>query len=253
MDMGLKDRTVLVTGASSGIGAAIARAYAAEGARVALTYRNNSDTGERLARELGADRDLAMAVRYSLAEPETVESAVDTVTRRWGGIDVLVANAVRWAPRRPPGEHFEDVAPGDWLSFLDDNLAPTLRTVQLAVPRMRERSWGRIVLISSHVALDGHRGQEFYGAAKSALHGFARNLAWDVGPDGVLVNVVCPGLTATERVLHGLPEHLRERELRQTPTGRLSSPEDIAAAALYLGSGANGNTTGQVVTVAGGR
>ncbi|MGW6907324.1 SDR family NAD(P)-dependent oxidoreductase [Streptomyces sp. NPDC054940] len=251
--MGLKDRTVLVTGASSGIGAAIARAYAAEGARVALTYRSNSDTGERLAGELGADRDLAMAVRYSLAEPETVESAVDTVTRRWGGIDVLVANAVRWAPRRPPGEHFEDVAPGDWLSFLDDNLAPTLRTVQLAVPGMRERSWGRIVLISSHVALDGHRGQEFYGAAKSALHGFARNLAWDVGPDGVLVNVVCPGLTATERVLHGLPEHLRERELRQTPTGRLSSPEDIAAAALYLGSGANGNTTGQVVTVSGGR
>ncbi|MFI6560818.1 SDR family NAD(P)-dependent oxidoreductase [Streptomyces sp. NPDC050534] len=253
MDMGLKDRTVLVTGASSGIGADIARAYAAEGARVALTYRGDSTAGQRLARELGADRDTAMALRYSLAEPETVESAVAEVTRRWGGVDVLVANAVRWAPRRAPGEHFEDVPAGDWTAFLADNLAPTLRTVQLTVAGMRKRSWGRIVLISSHVALDGHRGQEFYGAAKSALHGFARSLAWDLGPDGVLVNVVCPGLTATERVRGGLPAEVRERETRLTPTGRLSSPEDIAGAVLFLGSAANGNTTGQIVTVAGGR
>lgn len=253
MDMGLKGRTVLVTGASSGIGAAIARAYAAEGARVALTYRSDREAGERLARELGADQDAAMALRYSLAEPDAVESTVAEVTRRWGGVDVLVANAVRWAPRRPPGEHFEDVPADDWTAFLDHNLAPTLRTVQLTVAGMRERSWGRIVLISSHVALDGHCGQEFYGAAKSALHGFARSLAWDLGPDGVLVNVVCPGLTATERVLGGLPAEVRERETRLTPTGRLSSPEDVADAVLFLGSAANGNTTGQIITVAGGR
>ncbi|WP_405577917.1 SDR family NAD(P)-dependent oxidoreductase [Streptomyces sp. NBC_01190] len=253
MDTGLRGRTVLVTGASTGIGAAIARAYSAEGARVALTYRADRDGGQRLARELGAGQDLAMAVRYSLAEPETVESAVAEVTDRWGAVDVLVANAVRWAPRRAPSEHIEDVAAGDWRAFLDDNLAPTLRTVQLAVVGMRERSWGRIVLMSSHVALDGHRGQEFYGAAKSALHGFARSLAWDLGPDGVLVNVVCPGLTTTDRVRDGLPAGIRQREAELTPTGRLSSPEDIAAATLFLGSAANGNTTGQVVTVAGGR
>ncbi|MFE2571799.1 SDR family NAD(P)-dependent oxidoreductase [Streptomyces mirabilis] len=253
MDMELKGRTVLVTGGSSGIGAAIARAYAAEGARVALTYRSGGEDADRLARELGAGRDAAMAVRYSLAEPDSVESAVATVTERWGGVDVLVANAVRWAPRRAPGERFEDVAAGDWRGFLDDNLAPTLRTVQLVVAGMRARSWGRIVLISSHVALDGHRGQEFYGAAKSALHGFARSLARDVGCDGVLVNVVCPGLTATERVRTGLPVEIRERETLSTPTGRLSSPEDVAGAVLFLGSAANGNTTGQTLTVAGGR
>lgn len=253
MDMGLAGRRVLVTGGSSGIGAAIARAYAHEGARVALTYRRSGEEAEQLARELGAERDAAMAVRYSLAEPDTVEWAVATVTERWGGVDVLVANAVRWAPRRAPGTPFEEVAARDWRSFLDDNLAATLRTVQLVVPGMRARSWGRIVLISSHVALNGHRGQEFYGAAKSALHGFARSLAWDVGPDGVLVNVVCPGLTTTERVLTGLPAEIRERELRSTPTGWLSSPEDIASTVLFLGSAANGNTTGQTLTVAGGR
>jgi 3-oxoacyl-[acyl-carrier protein] reductase len=253
METGLKGRTVLVTGASSGIGAAIARAYSDEGANVALTYRSDRESAERLAHDLGAGQGRAMAVRYSLAEPETVASAFAEVTERWGGVDVLVANAVRWAPRRAPDEHFEDVAADDWRSFLDDNLAPTLRTVQLAVPGMRWRSWGRIVLVSSHVAHDGHRGQEFYGAAKSALHGFARNLAWDVGPDGVLVNVVCPGLTTTDRVLRGLPAEIRERETARTPTGRLSSPEDTAAAVLFLGSEANGNMTGQVVTVAGGR
>ncbi|MFH8805347.1 SDR family NAD(P)-dependent oxidoreductase [Streptomyces sp. NPDC017936] len=253
MDMGLTGRRVLVTGGSSGIGAAIARAYAEEGARVALTYRGGGEAAERLARELGSDRDAVMATRYSLGEPDTVESTVATVTERWGGVDVLVANAVRWAPRRTPGTRFEEVACGDWRGFLDDNLAPTLRTVQLVVAGMRARSWGRIVLISSHVALDGHRGQEFYGAAKSALHGFARSLAWDVGPDGVLVNVVCPGLTTTERVLTGLPDEIRERELRSTPTGRLSSPEDIAGAVLFLGSAANANTTGQILTVSGGR
>lgn len=253
MNMGLEGRTVLVTGASSGIGAALARGYAAEGAHVALTYRSDREGAERLARELGADDGTAMAVRYSLAEPDTVESAVATVTERWGGVDVLVANAVRWAPRRTPGEHFEDVASDGWRTFLDDNLAPTLRTAQLVVAGMRARSWGRIVLISSHVALDGHRGQEFYGAAKSALHGFARSLAWDVGPDGVLVNVVCPGLTVTERVLTGLPEEIRKRETGLTPTGRLSTAEDVAGAVLFLGSAANGNTTGQIVTVAGGR
>ncbi|MEU2182072.1 SDR family NAD(P)-dependent oxidoreductase [Streptomyces thermolilacinus] len=253
MDTGLAGRRVLVTGGSSGIGAAVARAYAHEGARVALTYRRGGEQAEWLARALGAERDAAMAVRYSLAEPDTVESAVATVTERWGGVDVLVANAVRWAPRRAPSTPFEAVAAVDWQSFLDDNLAATLRTVQLTVPGMRARSWGRIVLISSHVALNGHRGQEFYGAAKSALHGFARSLAWDVGPDGVLVNVVCPGLTTTERVLTGLPAEIRERELRATPTGRLSSPEDVARTVLFLGSAANGNMTGQTLTVAGGR
>jgi len=253
VDTGLKGRTVLVTGGSSGIGAATARAFAAEGARVALTYRDDREAAERLAAELGSERGLALPVRYSLAEPATAESAVAAVEEQLGGVDVLVANAVRWAPRRPTERHFEDVPPAEWDGFLDDNLTRTLRTVQLAVPGMRARGWGRIVLISSHVALDGQRGQEFYAAAKSALHGFARSLACDVGPDGILVNVVCPGLTSTRRVRTGLPAEIRERELSRTPTGRLSLPEDIANAVVMLGSAANGNTTGQVLVVAGGR
>ncbi|MER7009462.1 SDR family NAD(P)-dependent oxidoreductase [Dactylosporangium sp. NPDC000555] len=253
MQTNLEGRSVLVTGGSSGIGAATARAFAAEGARVALTYRSGRDAAERLAAEMGADRGRAMAVRCPLEEPAAAELAVQEVGERWGGIDVFVANAVRWAPRRPPDVRFEEVPPAEWEGFVADNLVRTLRLTQLVLPGMRARGWGRIVLLSSHVVHDGQRGQEFYGAVKGALHGLARSLAWDVGPDGVLVNVVCPGLTTTDRVLGGLPAHIRDGELARTATARLSSPQDVAAAVLYLGSAANGNVTGQVVTVAGGR
>jgi 3-oxoacyl-[acyl-carrier protein] reductase len=249
MELGLKDRTVLVTGASGGIGRAVARAFAAEGARVAVTYRSNEAAARALAEELGE----GFAVRYDLSDPASVEAAADAVDERWGGLDVLVANAVRWGERRPPSVGFEEVAAEQWEPVVVDNLRPTIRTVQRAVGSMRPRGWGRIVLISSHVAHDGRPGQEFYGAAKSALLGLARSLAWNVGPDGILVNVVSPGLTTTERVQTLLPAPIRDDETSRTPTRRLSTPEDVAAAVLFLASAANGNISGEMVTVAGGR
>jgi 3-oxoacyl-[acyl-carrier protein] reductase len=118
---------------------------------------------------------------------------------------------------------------------------------------MRRRGWGRLAFISSHIVHDGAPGQEFYGAGKAALHGLVRSLAWDAGPDGVLANVVCPGLTTTDGVLTQLPDEVRQRELRRTPTGRLSTPEDIATAVAFLCSAANTNITGTELTVAGGR
>jgi 3-oxoacyl-[acyl-carrier protein] reductase len=241
MDLGLKDRAVLVTGATGGIGAAVCRAFAAEGARVTVAYHSSADHAAALAREIDGT-----VVRYALEEPDTIAAAVQDV-------DVLVANAVRWGRRRTPGTRFEDVPTDEWQPFVAANIAPVLETVQRAVPGMRANGWGRIALVSSHVATDGHRGQDFYAAAKSALHGFARSLAWDVGPDGILVNVVSPGLTATARVLSGLPVPVRDGEIGRTPTGRLSTPEDVANAIVFLCSAANGNVTGETVTVAGGR
>jgi NAD(P)-dependent dehydrogenase (short-subunit alcohol dehydrogenase family) len=252
VDLGLRDRTVLVTGGSSGIGAAIARGYAREGARVALTYQSNADAAGHLVKELDATGAGALAVRYSLSDLDSVEQACASVTNAFGHVDVLIANAVRWSPRRQPGVHLEDVETGVWSGFLQDNLRSTVRTVQLCLPGMRTRGFGRVVLVSSHVVHDGMAGNEFYAAAKAALHGFSRSLAWDVGPDGILVNVVAPGLTTTERI-SGLPAPIREGEVARTATGRLATPEDVAGAVLYLGSAANGNISGEVVTVAGGR
>jgi 3-oxoacyl-[acyl-carrier protein] reductase len=251
MDLGLTDRRVLVTGATTGIGLAVARAYAAEGARVAVTYRNRADAAAKLAADLGGGEH-ALAVRYALDEPEAPAAAIAAVEAAWGGVDILVANAVRRSARRG-SDPVESVPASEWQSFVHDNLAQPIATVLLALAGMRARRWGRIVLISSHVVHDGRAGQEFYAAAKSGLHGFCRNVAWDVGRDGILVNVVCPGLTSTDGVLAHLPADVRNAETAATATGRLSSPADIAQAVVYLGSAANGNITGEIITVAGGR
>ncbi|RJL35882.1 SDR family NAD(P)-dependent oxidoreductase [Bailinhaonella thermotolerans] len=255
MDLGLRDRAVLVTGGSGGIGAAIARAFAREHARVALTYRSCREEAEAIARELGSGEGRALALPYSLAEsglPETGE-LMGAVREGLGPVDVLVAAAVRWGGRRSPGERFDAVDPGEWWPLIAGNLAPVIRLVQLAAGDMRRRGWGRIVLVSSLVAEQGRPGQEFYGAHKLALHGLARSLRWDLGPSGVLVNVVCPGLTATPRVLAGYPRDRGAAEVAATPTGRLSTPEEVASAVVFLGSAANGNICGEALTVAGGR
>lgn len=252
MDLGLTDRVILLTGGTRGIGRAAALAFAAEGARVVVTYRHAKDTAHDLVAELGG-RDRAMAVRYALDEPGSPEDAVREAARGWGAVDVLVANAHRRGPRRPADVPFEDVPHGEWGTLLADNLTGTIRTAQCVLPGMRAGRWGRIVLLSSHVATHGQRGQEVYGAAKAALHGLARSLAREAGPDGVLVNAVAPGLTLTEGVREKLPDAVRAEERRRTPTGRLSGPEAVAAAVVFLASAANSNISGQVLHVDGGR
>lgn len=138
-----------------------------------------------------------------------------------------------------------------WAALIDDNLTATLRTVQTALSGMRRRGHGRIVLISSHLAARGQEGQEVYTAAKSALHGFALSLARAVGPDGVLVNVVSPGLTTTEGALHHLPSAVLERAAASMPTGRLGTPEEVARAVVFYSSAANENITGELVSLVG--
>jgi 3-oxoacyl-[acyl-carrier protein] reductase len=249
MNLGLDSKVALVTGASAGIGEAVARALAAEGARVALGYRSNAERAGKLADELGD----AMAVGYQVEEPGAAAAAITAVSERWWTPDILVVNAIRRGRRRPPELGFEDVSPDEWQPLIADNLGSALRLTQLGVAGMRERGWGRIVLISSHVVDDGQRGQEFYAASKAALHGMARSLAWTVGNEQVLVNVVSPGLTRTEGVVANLPADLLRREESLTPTGRLSAPEDIASVVTFLCSTVNTQITGQTVTVAGGR
>ncbi|MEY9836973.1 SDR family NAD(P)-dependent oxidoreductase [Streptacidiphilus sp. EB103A] len=248
MDTGLKDRVVLVTGASTGIGAATARAYGAEGARVAITYRNNPQKAEKVAAEVEAAGGQALVVRLDLEELSTVEQAATTVIEHWGGIDVLVANAVRWGGDGPPDPsiRFEDVPLSEWEAMINANLVGAAAQVRAVLPSMRARGWGRIVLISSSVAEEGVPGPGPYGTAKSGLYGMARSLAWEGGRDGILVNVVAPGFTLTDS-RPNIPQFVTDALAAATPSRRLSDSDDVARIIVFLGSGANGNLTGEVV------
>lgn len=248
MDTALKDRVVLVTGASKGIGAATARAFGQEGARVAITYRDSPEKAEKVASEIESAGGQALVVRLDLEDLRTVEEAANTVIERWGGIDVLVANAVRWGGDGPPDPsiRFEDVPLEEWQAMISANLIGAAAQVRAVLPSMRSRGWGRIVLISSSVAEEGLPGPGPYGTAKSGLYGLARSLAWEAGRDGVLVNVVAPGFTLTDS-RPPIPAFITDKLAAGTPTRRLSDSDDVAKLVLFLGSGANGNLTGEVV------
>jgi NAD(P)-dependent dehydrogenase (short-subunit alcohol dehydrogenase family) len=247
MDTGLKQKVVLVTGASKGIGRAIARGFAREGARLVLTYRSDEAAAMELVHEIEAAGGEAIAARLDLHDRGSIAAALRAGFERFGGIDVVVANAVLWPTRRPDRGRFENIDPDDWREMLAANVEGTVATISGALPSMRERGWGRIVLISSSVAEEGQPGPSPYGPAKATYMGIARQLAWDAGRDGILVNVVGTGFTVTERNLEHFPDESRERVAALTPSGRLSTPDDVATLVVFLGSAANRNITGEIV------
>jgi 3-oxoacyl-[acyl-carrier protein] reductase len=244
MDLGLKDRVALVTGSSRGIGRAVARGLAREGARVAVTYRSDRDRAEGVAAAIRDGGGDALVVPLDLASPDTISAAVRAAVDRWGRIDILVNNAV--ASGGP-----EEVRSRDWQPLLHANVDGAYAAIQAAVPAMRARSWGRIVNISSGPALDGLPGAGPHAAAKAALNGLTRTLAKELGPAGILVNVVMPGLTLTERNVESLPAAVREKAAQASPLRRLLHAEEIAPTVVFLCSAANTAVTGALVRAGG--
>jgi 3-oxoacyl-[acyl-carrier protein] reductase len=250
MDLGLAGKRVLVTGATRCIGRETARVFAAESARVAVTYHTGGAEAGALVEEFGG-AERAMAVPLDLGDPAVITAAVRAVEDRWGGVDVLVANAQTWVWSDPEkAEPFETMDFGPALDQFRANLEGHLWTVRAVLGGMRRRGWGRIVLLSSVTATHGNPNSELYTTAKGALHGLARGLMW--ARDGVLANVVAPGATRTES-LDNVDPALVERVASETPSGVLSSPADVARVIAFLCSAANSNVNGEVVHVAGGR
>ena len=243
-------RTVLVTGGSRGIGRAVALAYAREGARVVLTYASDERAAAEVVDEIAAGGGNAAAFHLDLADQASIDAAVAGAVDAFGGLDVLVANAVRW-----PVDAAEPLGTLDatvWDQALRANLEGTAATVRAAWPHLREAEAGRIVLVSSGVSRHGFAGATAYAAAKAGLDGLVAALKWEAGADGILVNIVSPGFTVTENNLAHFPDEVRESVRERTPSSRLSVPADVASAVVWLGSPANGNVTGVYVPVAGG-
>ncbi len=147
---------------------------------------------------------------------------------------------------------FEREPPEQWRTYLRLNFEGPYAAIQAVLPAMRERGWGRIVNISSGIAVDGLPGSAPYGAAKAALHGLTHTLCKELGPAGILVNVVMPGPTLTERITTMLPAAVREERERTSPIRRLLGPEEVAPTIAFLCSGANTSITGEIIRASGG-
>jgi 3-oxoacyl-[acyl-carrier protein] reductase len=251
MDLGLNGRVALVTGATGGIGAVVARTLAAEGAKVAVGYRAAEGEADRLVAAIERDGGSAVPVRHDLRDPESIRAAVEAIVARWGSLDALVACAWESPGWSPPDRPTEVIPVAEWRAQLRTNAEGTAYCVRAVLPYMRERGFGRIVLLSSGAAR-GAPGMEPYGSAKAAVHGLTRSLSQSAGPAGVLVNVVMPGLVATPKHRETIAPEILAHMASQTPTRRLSTEEDVARLVAFLASPANGNTTGAEVPVAGG-
>lgn len=227
-------RTVLVTGGNRGIGLAIARAFAANGDRVAVTHRGS-----------GAPDGL-FGVVCDVTVPEQVESAFAEVETELGPVDVLVANAGITDDTlllRMSEESFQRV--------LDANLSGAYRVAQRAAKTMLRRRAGRLIFISSVVALVGSPGQANYAASKAGLIGLARSIARELGTRSITANVIAPGFIETDMTAD-LTEARQKEILSSVPLGRYGSAEEVAAAALYLASPAAAYVSGVVLPVDGG-
>jgi 3-oxoacyl-[acyl-carrier protein] reductase len=246
MELGLHGRAVLVTGGSSNIGAATATAFGREGARVSLTYKTGRRAAEAVAAEIEQAGGEAHVLAFDLADPAGPDRLVDAVTDHWGGLDVLVNNAVRWADA--PRAFGDDTG---WAALVDANLTAQLRVLQAALPALRASDGGRIVNVSTSLVERGMAGSVAYTAAKSGLSGASRSLAWEVGRDGLLVNVVMPGWVIDGKDVE-IPPAVLDEQTARLPTGELPSCRHVADAVVFLCSQANRSITGEIVRVTGG-
>jgi 3-oxoacyl-[acyl-carrier protein] reductase len=243
----MKNRVVLVTGASRGIGAATAKLLSRHGAAVAVNYLRSEAEALALVEALRGEDRRAIAVRGDARDPAQVEAMVEATARDLGPVDTLVVNASISFPIRP----FVDYSWADFQAKLDGELGAAFHCCKAVVPGMIARRAGCIVLISSGLSRRPGPGFCAHSAAKSGLDGFARALALELGPHGIRVNVVAPGLTETDATAH-LPAALKEASARMTPLGRNGRPEDVAGAVLAVASETGRFLTGVYLPVSGG-
>jgi 3-oxoacyl-[acyl-carrier protein] reductase len=251
MDLGLRDRVVLITGAGGGAGPTIAAAFAAEGAIVALHHRATSDRPSRAevaAGEIVASGGRAAVVAADLGSRAEVDAMVAGLADTYGPVGVLVTATSAYR-----NDRFAETDDDMWSSVVDDVLGATFRACRAVAPGMQSAGWGRIVNVAARSGLVGVSRAAHYAAAKAGIVGLTKSLAKELGPHGVLVNAVAPTQILT--VKDGVPSITDDRAatlVKQIPVRRIATPDDLASVALWLGSGANTYVSGEVISLTGG-
>ena len=251
--MGLHGKVVLVTGASRGIGAAIALAFAREGATVVVNYLSNDAAAQQTVAACQAAGGDAWAVKADVGNAAEVQAMVDSIVREAGCIDMVVNNAFKPYTFDPEQRRrFDDLEWSDYQSQFDGAVGAAFNVCRAVLPQMRQRARGSIVNIVSNLVENPVVPYHDYTTAKASLVGFSRNLASELGPVGIRVNCVAPGLVYPTQGSQSTKEAFRESLMAATTMRRLASPEDVAGPVLFLASDLSGFMTGQVLLVDGG-
>ena len=235
------EKVVLITGASRGIGAAAARRFAAGGYRVAVNYLHAKERAEALAAEIGG-----WPVRADVTDPAQVQNMVDELLDKFCQLDILICNAGVAQQKL-----FGDLTDADWRRIFAVNVDGTFHAIRAALPHFIHRKGGRILTVSSMWGQVGASCEVAYSAAKAAVIGLTKALAKELGPSGITVNCVAPGVIDTEMNQTLTPQDLAALA-EETPLGRIGAPEEVAEALWYLASDTAGFVTGQVLAPNGG-
>ncbi|HKJ96054.1 MAG TPA: 3-oxoacyl-ACP reductase family protein [Gammaproteobacteria bacterium] len=245
-----ENKVVWVTGSSTGIGRAAAKAFAEHGADVVLHCNESRSEAESLERELEALGRKTLLVQGDVADGHAVEAMAARVRDAFGGVDILMNNAGSLIKRA----RIEDMEESVWDRVLDVNLKSVFLVTRAVLPMMRARGGGRIINLSSIAARNGGGpGSGAYGAAKAGVANLTRTMAKEFVGDNILVNAIAPGVITTPFHDRFTPDDVRRRLAEQIPMGREGTPEETVGAALFLASGYAGYITGEVIEVNGGQ
>ncbi len=246
MSKRLDGQVAIVTGAGRGIGQAIARELAASGANVVINYGNSREAAETLGEEVESAYGVkALVVKADVTDYDQVGQMVAQVIETFGQVDILVNNAGITRDKT-----LKNMTREQWDEVIHTNLGSVFNCTKLCLPYMLERKHGKIVNISSFVAMAGNVGQANYAATKAGIIGFTKSVALEVSRHGITVNAVCPGFTETD-MLWEVPENIRQRILDKIPQGRFGTAEEIAACVRFIVSEGE-YMTAQAISINGG-